>query len=106
MEQMIAATMQEITVLRNEMGLRNELAQAKHEASPTDEANHAPIAYAEGSADRLLAAVASMNEYTDEMLGPPLEERTWSAAESDAFFQGICARALFDLHEERRNADR
>ena len=58
------------------------------------------------SVDPLLAAAASMNEYTDEMLGPPLEERTWSAAESDAFFQGICARALFDLHEERRNADR
>ena len=50
---MIAATTQEITVLRNEMGLRNELAQAKHEASPTEEASHAqfsPIAYAESSA--------------------------------------------------------
>ena len=95
--------MQEITVLRNEVGLRNELAQAKHEASPTEEASQAqfsPIASAT-SVDPLLAAAASMNEYTDEMLGPPLEERTWSADESDAFFQEICARALMearDLH--------
>ena len=106
-EQMIAETMQEITVLRNEMGLRNELAQAKHEASPTDEASNtqfSPIAYAECSAPgvdphaKLRAAVASLEEYDDEMFaklfGPPLDERTWSADESDAFFQGLCARAL------------
>ena len=95
-EQMIAETMQEITVLRNEMGLRNELAQAKHEASPTEEASHAQ--FSPTGVDPLLAAVASIEGYTDEeweeMLGPPLEERTWSAAESDAFFQGLCARAL------------